>query len=157
MERLTKTQIPIVISYSMPFVLISAIVINNIILAYGLSGTPYRLIFLSTAFPTGFSIGRAIYLRWSHIQISFDTQSFRVVKGSKEIANEFWRSYKIVSIVLDRYGRPNLRLYKSADGEFSELPISRTNAKPQEFRDFVQGLLSPPKTRRITPQVVEAA
>src|SRR5690348_17002602 len=117
MERLTKTQIPVVISYSMPFVLISAIVINNIILAYGLSGTPYRLIFLSAAFPTGFSIGRAIYFRWSHIQISFDTQSFRVVKGSKEIANDFWRSYKIVSIVLDRYGRPNLRLYKSEDGE----------------------------------------
>lgn len=146
-----------VISYSMPFVLISAIVINNLILAYDLSGTPFRLVYLSTAFPIGFSIGRAIYLKWSHIQISFDTQSFKVTKGSREVANDFWRSYKIVSIALDRYGRPNLRLYRSMDGEYSELPISRTNAKPQEFRDFVQGLISARKTRRISPQVVEAA
>jgi hypothetical protein len=141
----------------MPFVLLSALVINDLILAYGLSATPYRLVFLSTAFPIGFSIGRAIYLRWSHIQISFDSQSFRVVKGSKEVTNDMWRSYKIVSIVLDRYGRPNLRLYRSIDGDYSELPISKTNAKPQEFRDFVQGLLSPRKTRQISPQVVEAA
>jgi hypothetical protein len=81
---------------------------------------------------------------------------FSIIKGSKEIANGPWRSYKNVSIILDRYGRPNLRLYKSVGGEYVDLPISKTNAKPQEFRDFVQRLLSTQRSARISPQVVEA-
>ncbi len=145
------------VSYGMPFVLLSALAINILLLANGLSGTPYRLVFLSTAFPIGFSIGRAIYLKWSHIQIEFDSMSFSIIKGSKEIANGPWRSYKNVSIILDRYGRPNLRLYKSVGGEYVDLPISKTNAKPQEFRDFVQRLLPTQRSARISPQVVEAA
>lgn len=144
-------------SYSMPFVLISALIINNLLLTNGLSVTPYRLLFLSIAFPVGFSVGRAIYLKLSHTKIAFDSTNFSVTKGSKEVLNDFWRNYKRVSIVIDRYGRPNLRLYKASDQEYSDLPISRTNAKPQEFRDFVQNLISPNRSRRATPQVVEVA
>lgn len=141
----------------MPFVLLSALIINTLLKAEGLAGTPYRLLLLSASFPIGFSVGRAIYLRWSHIQIDFDSSRFSLVKGSKEIINDFWRNYRNVSIILDRYGRPNLRLYKSVDGDYVELPISKTNAKPQEFRDYVQNLLSSRKPQRISPQVVEAA
>ncbi|TMI07643.1 hypothetical protein E6H34_07540 [Candidatus Bathyarchaeota archaeon] len=154
---MTKTQVSVVVSYSMPFVLLSAIVINNLLQAYGLSGTPSRLVFLSTAFPIGFSIGRAIYLRWSHTLIAFDSQSFSVVKGSKEIATGFWRSYRFVSIIIDRYGRPNLRLYKSIDGDHLDLPISRTNVRPQKIRDRVQGFLETEKSQRVSPRAVEAA
>ena len=157
METLTKTQVPVIVSYSMPFVLLSALIINNLLLTNGLSGTPYRLLFLSIAFPVGFSVGRAIYLKLSHTQIAFDSTNFSVTKGSKEVLNDFWRNYRRVSIVIDRYGRPNLRLYKASDQEYSDLPISRTNAKPQEFRDFVQNLISPNRSRSATPQVVEAA
>lgn len=146
MEELTKTQVSVLVSYSMPFVLLSAIVINALLHGTGLSGTTYRLIFLSASFPIGLSVGRAIYLRWTHVRISFDDMRFGVIKGSKEIANGFWSSYSLVSILMDRYGRPNLRLYESIDGEHVDLPISRTNAKPQEFRDHVQALLSTRRT-----------
>jgi hypothetical protein len=141
----------------MPFVFLSAIVINTLLQANGLSGTPYRLVFLSAAFPVGFSVGRAIYLKQSHVEILFDTTTFRVVKGSKEVVSGFWRSYRYVSILLDRYGRPNLRLYKSMDGDHVDLPIFKTNARPQEFRDHVQGLLSAQRPERISPRVVEVA
>lgn len=157
LETLTKTQVPVLISYSMPFVLLSALIINNSLLASGLSGTPTRLLLLSASFPIGFSIGRAIYIRWSHTQITFDSTTFSVTKGSKEILNDSWRNYKTVSIIMDRYGRPNLRLYKPSDEEFSDLPISKTNAKPLEFRDFVQNLLSPRKAQRASLQVAEVA
>ena len=141
----------------MPFVLLSALIINNLLQANGMAGSPYRLLLLSTSFPIGFSVGRAIYLRVSHIRIEFDSVNFSVVKGSREIINDYWRTYRNVSIILDRYGRPNLRLYKSADGEYFDLPISKTNAKPQEFRGYVQNLLAPGKSQRVSPQVVEAA
>jgi hypothetical protein len=157
LENLTKTQVSVLVSYSMPFVLLLAIVINAILQNSGLSGTPYRLIFLSAAFPIGLSAGRAIYLRWSHVRISFDAISFSVTKGSKEIASGFWLSYNHVSILIDRYGRPNLRLYKSIDGDHADLPISKTNAMPQEFRNQVRRFLSTQRTQRITPQVAEAA
>ncbi len=157
MEELTKTQVSVLVSYSMPFVLLSAIVLNAFLQDTGLSGTVYRLVFLSASFPIGLSVGRAIYLRWSHVQISFDDISFSVIKGSKEIAAGLWSSYSHISILMDRYGRPNLRLYESIDGDHVDLPISKTNVKPQEFRDHVRPFLATRKTQRISPQVVEAA
>lgn len=144
-------------AYSMPFTLIVALVINALLQSYGLSGTLARLVFLSASFPIGFSLGRAIYMRKSHVEILFDNMMFRLIKGSSEVTTGLWRSYRYVSIVLDQYGRPDLRLYKTIDGEHVDLPISRTNADPQGFRDYVQRQLLTQDTQRVSPQVVEAA
>ena len=141
----------------MPLVLIIAVAINAILQAYSFSVTLARLVFLSASFPIGFSLGRVIYLRRSHVEILFDNLMFRSAKGSKEVSTGLWRSYKYVSIVLDQYGRPDLRLYKTIGGEHVDLPISRTNADPQGFRDYVQRQLSTQGAQRVSPQVVEAA
>ena len=140
----------------MPFVLLVALIISGVLQAYDISGSLTRLVFLSSSFPVGFVIGRIIYVRRSHVEILFDDATFRLIKGSKETANGLWRNYKFVSIVLDKYGRPDLRLYKTLEGESVDLPISRTNADAQGFRDYVQRLLSGPGAQRINPQVVEA-
>lgn len=141
----------------MPFVLLVAIVISDALQAYSISGTLSRLVFLSASFPIGFVIGRTIYLRRSHVEILFDDATFRLIKGSHEVLSGLWSSYKFVSIVLDKYGRPDLRLYKTLEGDSVDLPISRTNADPQGFRDHVQRLLSGPGTLKINPQAVEAS
>lgn len=141
----------------MPFVLIVALVINGLLQSYDITGTPNRLIFLSASFPLGFAIGRMIYMRKSHVEIMFDNVTFRSIKGSRETVAGLWRSYKFVSIVLDRYGRPDLRLYKTLDGEYVDLPISQTNADPQGLRDYVQELISAQGSRRVNPQAVEVA
>lgn len=140
----------------MPFVLLVALVISGALQGYSISGSLTRIVFLSASFPVGFVIGRMIYMRRSHVEILFDDATFRLIKGSKETSSGLWRSYKFVSIVLDRYGRPDLRLYKTLEGESVDLPISRTNADPQGFRDYVQRILSGPGTQRVSPQVVEA-
>jgi len=98
-----------------------------------------------------------VYVKRSHIEILFDDAMFKVFKGSKETASGLWRSYKFVSIALDQFGRPDLRLYKVLGEEHVDLPISRTNADPQGFRDYVQGLLSQHGTERLSPRAVEAA
>ncbi len=159
-------------SYSSPFILLSAIAINIWLAG---SGRPYaglRLFLLSASFPIGLSIGRLIYFRRSHVLVAFDDESFRVVKGRKQVADGNWKAYRFVSLVLDQFGRADLRLYKTLDGEYQDLPISKTNAKPQEFRDLVQKLLIPGKKtslgasdasgpadgeRRISPQVAATA
>ncbi len=157
MNKLTRTQLSVLASYSSPFILLSALVINIWLTNNGLSSTPFKLVFLSASFPIGLAIGRMIYFRRSHVEITFDDESFHVFRGKGEVAQGQWRSYKIVSIVMDRYGRPNLRLYKSFDGDHQDLPISRTNAKPQEFRDHVQQkLLKRRSTAEPNLQVVEA-
>ncbi len=168
-ERLSKTQLPVLASYSSLFILLSAIAIN---LWLAGSGRPYaelRLFLLSASFPIGLGIGRLIYLRRSHVTVTFDDESFRVVKGRKQVADGNWKAYRFVSLVLDQFGRADLRLYKTLDGEHQDLPISKTNAKPQEFRDLVQkSLISAKKAprgtfdesnpaegdRRISPQAV---
>lgn len=157
MNKLTRTQLSLLASYSSPFVLLSAIGINAWLVSLGLSTAPFKLVFLSASFPIGFAIGRLIYTKRSHIEIAFDEESFQVLKGGKELVHDEWRNYGLVSIVLDQFGRPNLRLYKSMEGDYQELPVSRTNAKPQEFRDYVQTLLGKKKSTGPSLQVVEAA
>jgi len=141
----------------MPFVLLSALVINGLLVNYHVTGGPLKILFLGAAFPLGLLLGRLIYVRRSHVQILFDDMSFRVIKGSREAQTGFWRSFRLVSLVLDQFGKPNLRLYRSAEGEYVDLPISRTNADPQRFRDYAQSLVSGIRVRKATPQVVEAA
>jgi hypothetical protein len=154
---LTKTQLSVLASYSMPFVLIFALVINGLLQTHAVADTSSRLIFLSAAFPIGFVVGRLIYLRRSHVEITFDNTTFKVIKGSKEVSNGFWRSYRYVSLILDKYGRPNLRLYEAIDGDHLDLPISSVGVDPQGFRDRVQELILPQARARVSPQVAEAA
>ncbi|HEV2120094.1 MAG TPA: hypothetical protein VGS11_08340 [Candidatus Bathyarchaeia archaeon] len=157
MDKLTKTQVSVLASYSMPFVLLSALIINSLLTNYHVTGGPLRILFLGGAFPLGFVVGRLIYVKRSHVEILFDDTSFRVSKGSREAQNGFWKSFRFVSLVLDQFGKPNLRLYRSAGGEYEDLPISKTNADPQRFRDYVQSLISGIRISKATPQVVEAA
>jgi hypothetical protein len=154
---LTKTQVSVLASYSMPFVLVFALIINGLLQTYAVSDTLSRLIYLSAAFPVGFAVGRLIYVRRSHVEITFDNITFKVTRGSKEVTNGFWRSYRYVSLVLDKYGRPNLRLYEAIDGDHLDLPISSVDVDPQGFRDRVQRLILPQGRPRISPQVAEAA
>jgi len=95
-------------------------------------------------------------MKRSNVEITFDEESFQVFKGGKILLHDNWRNYRLVSIHLDQYGRPDLRLYKTPNGDFQDLPISRTNARPQEFRDYVQTMISGRRTRESNLPVVEA-
>jgi len=156
LTKLTRTQLSVLASYSSPFVLIIALSINIILANAGLGATPFKLILLSASFPIGFGIGKIIYMKRSNVEITFDDKSFQVLKGGKVLVHDDWRNYRLVSIHLDKYARPDLRLYKTRDGSFQDLPISRTNAQPQEFRDYVQTLIETKRTTEPNPQVVEA-
>lgn len=157
MEKLTKTQIPLLATYSSPFVLLSALGINILLFNFGITAGTLRLLVLGTAVPLGFSFGRIIYLRRSHAEIIFDDRTFRVHQGSRDVVSGGWRDYSMVSIILDQYGRCNLRLYESLSGDHVDLPLFKTNAEPQKFRDHVQRLISRPKTRTVSLQPVEAS
>ncbi len=157
MERLTKTQLPILISYSSPFVVLLALTLNIVLLNIGLAMSSFRLLILSAAFPAGFSLGRFLYLKRSHIEIAYDDEAFRVFKGAKEVTQGKWRSFRAVSIILDQFGKPDLRLYKTIGGDHVDLPISKTNARPQEFRDYVQELVLAKKATSASLQVSEVS
>jgi len=142
-------------SYSSPFILVSALCINLALLDFGISTGFTRLLVLSLAFPLGFLVGRFIYFRRSHVEILYDDLSFQIFRGHKRTISGRWKSYRLVSIAVDGYGRPDLRLYKSIDGDFVELPISRAGVRPQPFRDQVRKILSQSSSTNL--QVVEAA
>jgi hypothetical protein len=156
MDKLAKTQLSTLASYSSPFVLIIALGLNTWLALSGLSASPLRPLVLSAAVPIGFSIGRLIYLKRSHVEIFLDDREFQVLKGGKEAWRGKWKDFKVVSIILDQFSRPNLRLYKSAFGEYIDLPTSKTNAKPQELRDHVQELLNGKRVSP-SPRFVEAS
>jgi len=157
LEKMTRTQVPLLSAYSSPFVLLSALGINILLFNLGVTAGTLRLLMLGAAVPIGFSFGRIIYLRRSHAEILFDDRTFRVHQGSRDVVDGEWSDYSMVSIILDQYGRRSLRLYKSLNGDHVDLPLFKTNAEPQKFRDHVQNLLSRPKTRTLSLQPVEAS
>jgi len=157
MEKLTKTQISVLASYSSPFILIFALGINLAMLDFSIQTGFTRLLMLSLSFPLGFLVGRFIYFRLSHVEIVYDDLSFQVFKGHNLKISGSWKNYRVVSIAVDGYGRPDLRLYNSVDGEFVELPISRVGVGPQAFRDQVRKILSSSGSSSINLQVAEAA
>ncbi len=157
MEKLTKTQVSVLASYSSPFILVAAIGLNLALLRLGITTGFARLLVLSGAFPLGFWGGRLLYFKRSHVEILYDEKIFLVFKGHRKTLSGNWKSYKLVSIVLDHYGRADLRLYKALDEEFVELPISRTNANAQEFRNRVQELLGAYKTPLSNLRAAEVA
>src|SRR6266705_359985 len=134
-----------------------ALLINALLFKYQITGISLKILFPGGAFPLGFLAGRLIYVRRSHVEILFDDISFSVIKGSRETETGSWRSFRLVSLVLDQFGKPNLRLYRAMEGEYIDLPISKTNADPQRFRDHAQSLVSGVPIKKATPQVVEAA
>jgi hypothetical protein len=116
-----------------------------------------RLLVLSLAFPIGSLLGRLAYLKWSHIEITYDDEIFRVLKGGNKISEGSWKNYRVVSIVLDQLGRPSIRLYQTSDSNFVDIPISKAKMPPQEFRDRVKILMSNAKRESSTLQVVEVS
>ena len=157
MEKLTKTQISVLASYSSPFILIFALGINLAMLDFGIQTGFTRLLMLSLSFPLGFLVGRFIYFRLSHVEIVYDDLSFQVFKGHNLKISDSWKNYRVVSIAVDGYGRADLRLYNSVGGEFVELPISKVGVGPQAFRDQVRKILSSSGSSSINLQVAEAA
>jgi len=141
MEKLTKTQISLVASYSSPFVLLFALTLNIFLARLGVNSGFTKILVLSMCFPLGFFVGRLLYFRRSHVEIVYDESTFHVFKGRKVTLSGNWRDFKLVSIVVDGLGRPDIRLYKSPDGEFIELPVSATSAHPQDFRNYVLAIL----------------
>lgn len=157
MDRLAKTQLPLLAAYSSPFVLLSALLLNITLSSQGVTAGPLRLIFLSAAFPIGFAVGRSIYRHRSHVEIILDRNGFQVRKGSRQTVEGAWNRYKLVSIVVDQFGRANLRLYESADGDYVDLPVSGAGVDPQKLRDHIAGLISRRGTKVSILQPVEAS
>ncbi len=157
MEKLTRTQVSLLVSYSSPFVFITALGLNLTIFNLGITGGTAKLLVLSLAFPIGFLFGRLLYFKRSHVEIQYDDETFQVFKGRRKVTEGRWRSYRTASIILDQFRRPDLRLYISLDGEHVDLPISRTNARPQQFRDHVQKALLSKKGLSPSLPVVEAS
>jgi hypothetical protein len=149
MNRLTKTQVSLLASYSSPFILLFALALNLALLRFGVNSGFTRLLVLSAGFPLGFLIGRMLYLMRSHIEILYDEKTFQVFKGRRRMVSGNWRNYRLVAIVLNSFGRPDIRLYESADGDFVDLPISGTTAGPQDFRNYVQDVLSRSHPKRM--------
>ncbi len=158
MDKLTRTQISLLASYSSPFILLFALLANLALVRFGITSGFTRVLLLSTCFPLGFFVGRLLYFKRSHVEIFYDESAFRVFKGRKSAISGSWRDYGLVSIIVDGFGRSDIRLYKSAEGEYVDLPISGTTARPQDFRDYVQAVLSRRRPNRVPSSlpVVEA-
>src|SRR5947209_3604327 len=100
----------------MQFVSLSALLMNALLANYHVTGGSLKILLLGGAFPLGFLAGRLMYVKRSHVEILLDDISFGVVKGSRETETGSWRSFRLVSLLLDQFGQPNLRLYRAVEG-----------------------------------------
>ena len=143
-------------SYSSPFILSFAIVIAAALSNLGVSSGTLRVAALGLALPLGLVVGRLLYMRRSMVEIMYDVKGFSFRKGKKTVSFGDWKDFKTASITVDSMGRSSLRLYPvRAKADHVEIPVSRTKADVQEFRDRVKVLLAGDVIERSSPQVSE--
>jgi len=129
-----KVQYPKLISYCV-LAAISLLLILGIIT--GQMPSQLRLIALVLPFPLGVLLGVVTYFRLGHEVVEYDDDGFTVTKG-KAMQSYKWEQFVGISLFSDTRGGVNVRMYYQPDGEYVDLPATRTGIDPFSLRNSLQ-------------------
>jgi len=103
------------------------------------SGLPadLRPMLMTLSLPLGIALGIVLYFRIGHEKLQYDAKGFMWTKGHRVAGASEWNKFREVSLYADSSGAINLRLYVQRDGEYVELPVSRTGLDPFKLRNAV--------------------
>ncbi len=138
-ERAGKLQLPKLFSYSAAAVLGLLILLG--IFSWNFLGQ-FRSIALIVPLPLGVILGVFLYYRFSHEVVRYDETGFTLSKGTRVSESYEWNQFRQVSLSADSKGGANVRLYFQPDGEYVDIPASRTGIDPFSLRNSLISKLS---------------
>jgi len=82
-------------------------------------------------------LGVVTYFRLGHEVVEYDDDGFTVTKG-KTTESYKWEQFVGISLFSDTRGGVNVRMYYQPDGEYVDLPATRTGIDPFSLRNSLQ-------------------
>jgi hypothetical protein len=131
-----KVQFPKLISYCAPSIIAFLILIEIIS-----SGLPSQLRpgALILPLPLGVLVGAILYFRFAHEVVQYDENGFTYTKGKSASKSYEWNQFADLSLFADPKGGVNVRMYYQPDGEYVDLPATRTGIDPFLLRKALLG------------------
>ena len=86
----------------------------------------------------GVFFGMVLYFRLAHEVVQYDEYGFTMMKGRGTSESYKWEQFTVVSLFSDSRGGVNVRMYYQPDGEYVDLPATRTGIDPFPLRNSLQ-------------------
>lgn len=97
-----------------------------------------RTIALMLPLPLGILLGVILYFRLAHEVVQYDEYGFTVTKGRAMATAYKWEQFAGMSLLSDTKGGVYVRMYYQPDGEYVDLPATRTGIDPFSLRNSLQ-------------------
>jgi hypothetical protein len=94
-----------------------------------------RLLTLTVPVPFGIILGVLLYYRTGHETLQYDETGFSLRRGRGIAESHAWTEFVDVSLCADQKGGVNVRLYREPDGEYIEIPASKTGVDAFSLRN----------------------
>jgi len=132
--RKGKVQFPRLFSYCaagvITFLVLLGMLSLNLPRAYG------TILFI-LPLPLGTVLGIVFYYRFGHEVVQYDDTGFTVHRGAGSSKTYDWSQFTEVSLAADQRGGVNVRLYFQPDGQYVDIPASKTGVDPFSLRDML--------------------
>jgi hypothetical protein len=83
-----------------------------------------------------------LYFQIGHEAVQYDEYGFTITKGRRTSKSYKWEQFTAVSLFLDSRGGVNVRMYYQPDGEYVDLPATRTGIDPFSLRNNLQRMFA---------------
>jgi hypothetical protein len=101
-----------------------------------------RMLVATISLPLGILLGLLLYLRLGREAVEYDDKGFSIVKGKRVLRTHEWSEFVEASLCADSGGGINVRLYFQPDGEYVDIPATKTGVDPFTLRDSLKVRLS---------------
>jgi hypothetical protein len=130
--RASKVQVSRLVSYCgliiMGLLMVAGILTNDL-------PAQLRLLALTVPVPFGVILGVLLYYRTGHETVQYDESGFSLRRGRSILESHTWTEFVEVSLCADQKGGVNVRLYREPDGEYVEIPASKTGVDAFSLRN----------------------
>jgi hypothetical protein len=132
--RASKVQVSRLVSYC-------GLIIVGLLIFFGILANDLpaqlRLLTLTVPVPLGAILGVLLYYRSGHETVQYDESGFSLERGRRIMESHTWTEFVDVSLCADQRGGVNVRLYREPDGEYVEIPASKTGVDAFTLRNSV--------------------
>jgi hypothetical protein len=101
-----------------------------------------RILIVTISLLLGILLGLLLYLRLGRETVKYDDEGFSIIKGKRVIVTHEWTEFVEASLHASPGSGINIRLYFQPDGEYVDIPATKTGVDPFRLRDSLLVKLS---------------
>ena len=94
-----------------------------------------RVLIATIPLPLGILIGLLLYFQFGREAVHYDDRGFSFMKGKKTLETHEWSEFVEASLYAESGTGIQVRLYLQPDGEYVDIPATKTGVDPFTLRN----------------------